>query len=153
MAVFTFSWPAILVGLSVAYILRSLWLEVLHAGRARQLGCKPAFVRPSRLPLGIDIMLRYMRSTKEQIQQSDDLNLYDELGQRATWHQNILGSWHYVTTDPKNVQAILATQFSDFELGPIRSGVFAPFIGKGIFTSDGKEWYVGCDPFPNPSVS
>lgn len=142
MAVFTFSWPAILLALGIAYILRWIGLEVLHAHRARQMGCKPAFVRPSRLPFGIDIMNRYMKSTKEQIQQNDDLVLYDELGQRATWYQNILGNWHYVTTDPKNVQAILATQFKDFELGPLRYGVFAPFIGKGIFTSDGKEWYV-----------
>ncbi|KAJ9635627.1 hypothetical protein H2204_005801 [Knufia peltigerae] len=85
-------------------------------------------------------MLRYMRSTEAQNQQNDDLVVYDELDQRPTWYQNILGNWHHVTVDPKNVQAILATQFNNFELGPLRSGVFSPFIGKGIFTSDGKEW-------------
>ncbi|KAK5215519.1 hypothetical protein LTR96_011283 [Exophiala xenobiotica] len=140
MAAFTINWPAVVVGLSVAYILRYIWREIDHARRARQLGCKPAFVRPSRLPFGIDTMLRYMRSTEAQNQQNDDLVLYDELGQRPTWYQNILGSWHHVTADPKNVQAILATQFNDFELGPLRFGMFGPFIGKGIFTSDGKDW-------------
>ena len=90
-------------------------------------------------------MLRYMRSIEEQDQQNDDIVLYDELGQRPTWYQNVLGNWHHVTADPKNVQAILATQFNDFELGPLRFGAFGPFIGKGIFTSDGKEWYVGYD--------
>jgi hypothetical protein len=30
------------------------------------------------------------------------------------------------TKDPKIVQAILATQFKEFELGPIRFGTFSP---------------------------
>lgn len=73
--------------------------------------------------------------------QNDDLVLYNELGCRPTWKQNILGNWHHVTADPKNIQAILATQFKDFELGPFRRNLFGPVIGNGIFTSDGKEWY------------
>jgi hypothetical protein len=69
------------------------------------------------------------------------LRLYDEIGQRPTWYQYVLGYWHHVTADPKNVQALLATQVNDFDLGPARHGSFAPFIGKGIFTTDGEEWY------------
>ncbi|KAK5061104.1 hypothetical protein LTR84_007646 [Exophiala bonariae] len=140
MASFTVNWPAVVVALSVAYVTRYIWLEAQHSRKARRLGCKPAFVRPSRLPFGIDIMLRYVRATEAQDQQNDDLALYDELGRRPTWYQNIMGNWHHYTVDPKNVQAILATQFNDFELGPLRSGAFGPLIGKGIFTSDGKEW-------------
>jgi hypothetical protein len=105
------------------------------------MGCKPAFVRPSKLPFGIDILKRYIDTTREQILQNDEVVLYEELGRHPTWNQNILGTWHHVTVDPKNVQAMLATQFKDFDLGPSRRNLFGPVIGKGIFTTDGKEWY------------
>ncbi|KAE8381353.1 cytochrome P450 [Aspergillus bertholletiae] len=122
------------------YLLRWILTSLLHAQRARRMGCKPAFVRPSRLPFGIDILKRYMDMTRAQILQNDDLVLYEELGRRPTWNQNILGNWHHVTVDPKNVQAMLATQFKDFELGPPRRNLFGPVIGKGIFTTDGTDW-------------
>jgi cytochrome P450 len=83
-----------------------------------------------------------MDVTEEQILQNDDLVLYEELGRRPTWNQNLLGTWHHMTTDPKNVQAMLATQFKDFELGPFRRNMFNPVIGKGIFTTDGTDWYI-----------
>lgn len=122
-------------------LIRWLWVSILNSIRARRLGCKAAFVRPYRLPFGIDILKRYIDASREQIVQNDDLVIYNELGCRPTWKQNILGNWHHITADPKNVQAILATQFKDFELGPFRRNLFGPVIGHGIFTSDGKEWY------------
>lgn len=42
--------------------------------------------------------------------------------------------------DEKNIQAILATQFKDFDIGPVRRGNFFPLLGNGIFTQDGKAW-------------
>ncbi|KAF2144398.1 uncharacterized protein K452DRAFT_316404 [Aplosporella prunicola CBS 121167] len=44
------------------------------------------------------------------------------------------------TCDPKNIQALLATQFKDFEFGPTRNGNFGPLLGSGIFAADGKQW-------------
>ncbi|KAJ5090478.1 hypothetical protein N7532_009162 [Penicillium argentinense] len=129
--------PAIVVIYSLHWVLMS----ILHNQRARRMGCKPAFIRPSKLPFGIDILKRYIDMMREQILQNDELVLYEELGRHPTWNQNILGTWHHVTADPKNVQAMLATQFKDFELGPSRRNLFGPVIGKGIFTTDGKEWF------------
>ena len=37
-------------------------------------------------------------------------------------------------------QAILATQFRDFELGTRRKNAFVPLLGHGIFTTDGDRW-------------
>lgn len=48
-----------------------------------------------------------------------------------------------MTTDPENIKAILATQFEDFELGPMRRGNFFPMLGNGIFTADGEGWVHG----------
>lgn len=51
----------------------------------------------------------------------------------------IFGKNFISTSDPENVKAVLATQFDDFYLGE-RSLVFGPFLGRGIFTEDGKHW-------------
>jgi hypothetical protein len=131
---------AIAAALAVSYVLYQVYQNLSHARRARQLGCKPAFVRPTRLPLGIDILRRYITAEANSNTQNDDLAIFEEMGRRTTWYQQILGNWHYVTVDPKNIQALLATQFKDFELGPIRRGSFAPMTGDGIFTLDGKQW-------------
>ncbi len=119
----------------------TLWQDFWHRRRAHQLGCKPAALRPYRWPFAIDILKRYLDQAKQHNSQTDDLVLYEELGARPTWYQNVLGNWHHVTVDPDNIKALLATQFKDFSLGPLRRGMFEPFIGHGIFTTDGKDWY------------
>lgn len=124
----------------LVYVVRLVLLEIFHARRATRLGCKPAYIRPYRWPLGLDILKRYINAANAQVLQNDDLDLYKELGSRSTWYQNILGTWHYYTMEPKNIQAILATQFKDFELGPLRRGALGPVVGNGIFTHDGKAW-------------
>jgi hypothetical protein len=45
------------------------------------------------------------------------------------------------TYEPANIQALLATQFEDFNLG-YRLQSWSPMFGKGIFTTDGAEWCV-----------
>jgi len=44
------------------------------------------------------------------------------------------------TSDPQNVQAILATKFHDFDLGPAREGNFFDMLGDGIFTAPASRW-------------
>ncbi|KAF7885040.1 hypothetical protein EAF00_010858 [Botryotinia globosa] len=44
------------------------------------------------------------------------------------------------TSDPQNMQAILAHNFADFELGPSRSQNIFELLGHGIFTADGEAW-------------
>ncbi|KAI9743319.1 MAG: hypothetical protein M1818_003165 [Claussenomyces sp. TS43310] len=53
---------------------------------------------------------------------------------------SVLGSSTLFTADEKNIEAMLATQFNDFGLGPDRRGSFRPLLGNGIFTEDGEQW-------------
>ena len=39
-----------------------------------------------------------------------------------------------LTIDPRNVQAVLSTNFKDFQLGDPRRQSFFPLLGNGIFT-------------------
>jgi hypothetical protein len=131
---------AILAALVAVSVLRSIYQRISHARRARAWGCKPSAVRTYRYPFAIDLLQRVLKADAENNTQNDDMVVYEEMDHRSTWQQQIFGNWHYVTNDPKNIQAILATQFKDFELGPIRRGSFAPLTGDGIFTLDGKGW-------------
>lgn len=53
---------------------------------------------------------------------------------------NILGMPLILTHDYENIQAILATQFEDYEKGPIFHEEWKPFLGDSIFTTDGDSW-------------
>jgi cytochrome P450 len=59
----------------------------------------------------------------------------------STTYRSRLGSHSSVSTsDPENLQAILATRINDYSLGEIRSGNMFELLGHGIFTSDGEAW-------------
>ncbi|KAI4178863.1 MAG: hypothetical protein L6R41_008174 [Letrouitia leprolyta] len=52
---------------------------------------------------------------------------------------HLFGQIGYLTTDPRNLEAILSTNFEDWGLGSRRAGLF-PMLGEGIFTQDGRPW-------------
>ena len=111
-----------------------------HARQAARLGCKPINERPYNWPLGLDLLWRLMEADKRQ-EVPDEFNaIHKEMGV-DTWSQYLLGGVTLTTIEPKNIQAILATQFHDFALGETRRRNFFPLFGNGIFTSDGKTWY------------
>lgn len=134
-------WPIIASSVTV-YFLQRLWIEISHRRQAIALGCKPAYRRPGKLPLGIDHVYRDLSTMRTYDYLNDEIAVYNEIGCPSTWRQSNLGTWFHFTSDPDNIKAILATQFKDFTLGPLRFNVFEPMLGRGIFTSDGDDWYV-----------
>lgn len=44
------------------------------------------------------------------------------------------------TSESENIKAILATQFSDYDLGKTRHALLYTLMGDGIFTLDGQGW-------------
>jgi cytochrome P450 len=54
---------------------------------------------------------------------------------------NIIANDYIIETmEPRNVQAVLATKFEDFEIGEKRHRAFRVLLGRSIFTSDGEFW-------------
>lgn len=92
-----------------------------------------------RLPWGLDHLIRLLKADKRHQVPQEVRKIYEETG-RTTYLQRMPGTTNIVTHDPKNIQALLATQFHDFELGARRRNNFRPMLGVGIFTSDGKKW-------------
>lgn len=121
-------------------IVTSVVTSRYHARRAAELGCKPPLSRPYRYPLGVDLVWRLVKADKAQVIPDEMVAIYNEL-KVNTWSQNMLGDSFIATVDPKNIQAVLATQFNDFALGELRTNNFFPLLGNGIFTTDGKSWY------------
>lgn len=72
----------------------------------------------------------------------DDL-IFARYKQEGAWtytHTTLFGKHILHTVEPRNVQAVLATRFEDFDIGEIRHRQFGPLLGYGIFTSDGSAW-------------
>lgn len=46
----------------------------------------------------------------------------------------------FVTRDPANVRAIFSTQSADFDISVFRQMSWLPMLGRGIFTTRGRDW-------------
>lgn len=128
---------------AVAYIIYSVATSILtkrrHAAKALSLKCQDPPLQKNSLPFGIDALLRALDADKNKQFPADVVKRSKE-NNAITYKYSILGVEQFVTHDEKNIQAILATQFEDFDLGPLRRGNFFPLLGNGIFTEDGKQW-------------
>jgi cytochrome P450 len=111
-----------------------------QAAKAKAWKCQPVKYRQeNKLPFGIDWLKKAAAADKGQ---RFPQHLYEKMIQHGgpTFSHRILNGYDFHTSEPKNIQAILATQFADFDLGQHRRGNFFPLLGNGIFTQDGKSW-------------
>jgi hypothetical protein len=117
----------------VAYLLT----ERYYRNEAIRLGCEPAH----RFKLvdfqGIRTVSRMIAADKKfQIPEWLKIRIDDARADKGnnitTFSQKILGTRSMFTVDPKNVQAVLATQFKDFGLGEKRNVNFSALLGQGI---------------------
>jgi cytochrome P450 len=54
----------------------------------------------------------------------------------------VMGTVRFLlTADPENIKAILTTQFTDYGKGEQFHKEWEPFLGDGIFTTDGAQWH------------
>ncbi|OAL37818.1 hypothetical protein AYO20_02995 [Fonsecaea nubica] len=116
-----------------------------HAIAAKQLGCRPAPTEYTPDPLGLVNLVKTLRANSKNEVLEYIRGVFDDVSRRRnktvySYDTNILGDRVFFTCDPRNIQAVLATQFKDFELGKIRNSAFAPLLGHGIFSADGKQW-------------
>lgn len=84
-----------------------------RAARARELKCEEPPFQKNRYPFGIDNLLRALAADRVKLFPVDMIQR--ALDVRAiTYRYSILGTTNITTSDEKNIQAMLATQFSDF---------------------------------------
>ncbi|GAD91500.1 RNA-dependent RNA polymerase, putative [Paecilomyces variotii No. 5] len=102
-------------------------------------GCMPVHQQKNNLPLGLDQLRRLIKAAEAGREPEEYSDMFVEEGCR-TFATTVLGITFIQTVEPKNMQAILTTQFHDFALGRLRRRTFFPLLGNGIFTADGKTW-------------
>lgn len=129
-------WLFLLAG---ALALRVVWAIVLalqHGRNARRLGCGPIPRYPSDW-LGISNVRAMIRADKEKLVPELAIGRIQYMSDREGRYVSTFGNRLFtqsiiITVDPKNIQAMLATQFKDFELGKARSDSMHPLVGTGI---------------------
>ncbi|CRL23698.1 Cytochrome P450 [Penicillium camemberti] len=137
--------PALAVLAVACHLLLSFYSTWHHVQKARRIGCGEPPVYPGRDPFGISILLETLKAAREK--------MLPQLAERrmaflsrqhdryvSTFRMCQAGRQNLFTADPKNIQAMLATQFKDFGLGDTRRNVADPVVGHGIFTTDGESW-------------
>ena len=149
-SVLTQSWfiPVIVALLIAGRLLLSLYSAWRHAREARRLGCGEAPLYPSRDPFGISTLFETLGAAREKLLPplaERRIALLSRQHNRyvSTFRICQAGRENLLTADPKNIQAMLATQFKDFGLGDLRRNVADPVVGHGIVRPfSARRW--GC---------
>ena len=125
--------------LALLWIFKLLYAQITYSMAMRSHGCKRPPSYPDKYPvLGLD----WHRSNTKSVKRGDMYSLrmqhFRRLGR--TFQTASMGNTVIHTMDPKNIQTVLATEFTSFGVSPTRQISAEPLIGRGVFTSDGKFW-------------
>ena len=98
---------------AVYRVISNLITNRRYAAEADRLGCKPVPKQTKRWPFGLDRIYEAFKADRAMLFTELVNDRWYEAGAR-TFEFTIMGTTGFFTADPKNIQAILATQFHDF---------------------------------------
>jgi len=130
---------AVLAILLSYYLFTALQTKRRQQNVVRQHGCQEPPKYPHKDPIfGLDLFLDNVRNLKAQ-------NLLHGLKNRwkiygHTYSGKIVGTRTIFTVDEKNLQTVHALKFADYGVQLLRLGPTFPFMGRGVFTTDGPFW-------------
>ncbi|KAL8734330.1 MAG: hypothetical protein Q9166_001528 [cf. Caloplaca sp. 2 TL-2023] len=120
-------------------LLKNVYEHYRCSRNARQHSCKPSSRYPNIDPLfGTDLFVSIRKADFYGHRSQFYNKLHEHYGR--TFEMKALSETQLQTAQPENIQAIAATQFNDFGVGPIRGNIGAPFLDRGVFTEDGEYW-------------
>lgn len=133
---------SVLLALSTILILlvsRKLSAYVTLRQASHKHGCQPPPKYPHKdILLGLDLFFNQFEATKRGDTASAERARFSTYGK--TFETNSWGTRCIETMDVKNVKAVLAQSFDKFGVEPLRLRIGEPFIGKGVFSTDGSYW-------------
>lgn len=132
------------IGLFIIYrLLQSYTANRRFQQYAKQNGCAPPpdINAGGRVPMNLDLMksIFSVASTGADVLDEIFLPLMNRLGNTVAFYSRFQEPI-IITTEPVNLQTMLATKFHDYNIGIIRKKAFGVALGSGIFTSDGAQW-------------
>jgi cytochrome P450 len=106
--------------------------------------CSSPPLRPSSDPFfGLDILLTNLSQLKTHCRVKQLHASFAKLG--ATYGFYLFGRRTIITSDARNVQFVLTTQYEKFGVGPGRLRGSWPMVGQGVINLDGGAWRRGRD--------
>ena len=124
-----------------------LYVVVYHFRRSKsisaqtqELGFLPPPTFPSRLPAAIDLVIEEIWAVRKDRWLELVSERFQAIGCALTYVTGMPGG-EFWTADEKNIQAILATNSDDWGVAGLRRDAMYPFLGDGIFTTDGEIWH------------
>jgi hypothetical protein len=134
MGLLVFLLPAVAAGL----IIYSVLIHIRQVAKAKSLGCQRApLFRPWDV-FGVQNFQIEMNGMKTNSLSYAFLDRKQEMSTKIGRDCKTFrikyppGETWYYTFDPKNLQAVLATHFHDFQQPAARVGAFEPLLGLGI---------------------
>jgi hypothetical protein len=127
------------IALSVLYYLVTSWRL---KRRVISLGCKPVPVWRVWDLFGINTTMTMTKAMSENRLSEEIYSIVKEVqereGRKCTTFQVCFppGLLHFFTFDPRNLQAVLATQFKDFQIPSSRLAGFRQLLGQGIVSDN-----------------
>lgn len=106
--------------------------------KAQSLGCEPVPTWDRWDLLGFKMSFRAIAAMNRYRMSENVYNMFQEVSEKEG--KDVLtfqlamppGFMHIFTVDPRNMQAVLATQFKDFQLPEGRVSGFKELLGQGI---------------------
>jgi hypothetical protein len=133
------TWPFYAAVAFLVYQVISLILQYRRKKiKAREWGCKRLPRLPCADPFGFQLSRQLLKADKEkrmpeyQIERAEEMCLREGRVCHTYEVKMLPGRTNFVTSEPENVKALLATQFKDFGLSDLRILDFTPMLGRGI---------------------
>lgn len=133
------------LGLTIHQVCNAIFVRpFLSSRKSKALGCGAIPLERTKWPLGLDMVRAGLKADREQRTPDFVTRRFLDIG-RWTFRISILGTSNIITAEPKNVQAVLASQFNDFEMGRARKTNLKAVLGRSIFAVDGQAWHSARD--------
>ncbi|KAF2478158.1 cytochrome P450 [Lindgomyces ingoldianus] len=132
--------PYILLVLFILCVLYNLFTTIHCNHRISKLGYR-APVRTTYLPYGVDMLYRVLKFMLADKNYELWVEMFEKYGKGGFTVEAGTGERVILTAEPENIKALLATQFKDFGKGEKFRQEWHPFLGNGIFTTDGTLWH------------
>jgi hypothetical protein len=129
----------LLLALLALFITQRFFVFLGFRSKAHRNGCKP----PPRYPhldpfLGLDFFLQQLKERKTGNSLAAQVERFSRIGK--TYEVNSYGTRYIHTMHEQNIREVLGPSFEKFGVQSMRLAVGKPFIGPGVFTTDGPYW-------------
>ncbi|KAL1747391.1 cytochrome P450 [Schizophyllum fasciatum] len=123
----------------LSWFIQSVRVQRQNRSKAAAAGAVTPPLAHSSWPLGLGHLSTIRNSVRKGLF-ADVINIWAKQVNSNVFRVNIMGDVRICTLEPDHVKAILATQFEEFEKGPVTFEIGLSLLGRGVFNSDGEMW-------------